>query len=46
MHARFRINGDRIDQIEGSGAPTAASAAHVAEANAWYQEIRSACFAE
>jgi len=49
MHARFRVNGDRIEQIEGSAgsaAATAAAAAHVAEASAWYQEIRHACFGE
>jgi len=48
LHARFRVAGDHIDQIEGSGGNGEAvvpAAARVAEANAWYQEIRTACFA-
>jgi sulfide dehydrogenase [flavocytochrome c] flavoprotein chain len=48
IHARFKLNGDRIDAVEGSGGSgeaIIAAAAHVAEANAWYQEIRTACFA-
>jgi len=39
MHGRFRISGDRIEQIEaGNGPkPTPRTAAHVSEASAWYR---------
>src|SRR5262249_25642769 len=48
LHARFRVADDRIELVEGSaggGEAVVAAAAHVAEANAWYREIRAACFA-
>jgi hypothetical protein len=47
MHGRFRISGDRIEQIEAGNGPetnTSATAAHVSEANAWYRDIRAGCF--
>jgi sulfide dehydrogenase [flavocytochrome c] flavoprotein chain len=47
IHGRFRVSGDRIEQIEANapGTDASATAAHVSEANAWYQDIRAGCFA-
>ncbi len=48
MHGRFRASSDRIEQEKGNEAPesdTSATAAHLSEANAWYQNIREGCFA-
>jgi sulfide dehydrogenase [flavocytochrome c] flavoprotein subunit len=47
MHGRFRVSGDRIEQLKSSEGPltdASATAAHVGEANAWYQNIREGCF--
>jgi sulfide dehydrogenase [flavocytochrome c] flavoprotein chain len=45
MHGRFRLASDDIEEIKNGGADSnAATAAHVTEAMAWYQEIRGECF--
>jgi sulfide dehydrogenase [flavocytochrome c] flavoprotein subunit len=47
IHGRFKVTGDRIEPVgaaAGAASDTPADAAHVAEARAWYQDIRAACF--
>jgi NADPH-dependent 2,4-dienoyl-CoA reductase/sulfur reductase-like enzyme len=44
MHGRFRVSSEGIEEIRAGGDSTAATAAHLTEAMAWYQEIRTECF--
>ena len=45
MHGRFRVGDAGIEEIKTGGSDSnAATAAHVTEALAWYQEIRAECF--
>ncbi|HYL71976.1 MAG TPA: FAD-dependent oxidoreductase, partial [Candidatus Dormibacteraeota bacterium] len=45
MHGRFKVADAGIEEIKTGGADSNAdTAAHVTEAQAWYQEIRAECF--
>ena len=44
MHGRFRVSSGGIEEIRSGSDSNAATAAHLTEAMAWYQEIRAECF--